>query len=209
VSYTVPAPTPEPRERPATVSLAVWLLYFTALVWLASGVVSILVTSDMTKVYERALADEPNIGSEGASGFSLLITGISVGLALVLGVGLIVLGVLNSRGNNVGRIITWVIAGLGICCSGYGLISTAASSGLGMSGGSGMNAEELRRAMDELLPSWYMPVSIATAVLEIVALIGVVVLLALPPSHRYFRRAEPPPWEPPVPSYPPVDLPPR
>jgi len=208
VSYTVPTPTPEPRQRPATVTLAAWLLYLTAAIWLASGIVAVMVTSDMTKVYERVLADDPNLGTEGAQGFAVVVTIISVAIAVVLGAGLITLGALIVRGKRVARIITWVLAGLGVCCSGYGIISTVASSSIGVGGG-GVDAQEMRRAMEELLPSWYLPVSVGTSAVEIVALLVVIVLLALPASNAFFRQAQPPPWEPPVPTYPPIDLPPR
>jgi hypothetical protein len=73
-----------------------------------------------------------------------------------------------------------------------------------MGGGGGANMpdpQELQRRLGEELPSWYTPLVTTAAILTVLALLGAIILLALPPSNEFFRRPQPT-WEPPVPGYP-------
>ena len=70
----------------------------------------------------------------------------------------------------------------------------------------GINAwtgkEAGERIINEHVPGWYEPVTIATIVVGLLALIAALILLALPASNEFFRRRPEP--EPPTPGYPPV-----
>lgn len=212
MSYTVPSAPAEHRSRPGAVSAAVWLLYLVALLWLLSAVVAVVVFPQFQEVFERYVAEDTSaLQGQDAETFVTIATWSAVGVSLVTGllfaIGLSVLAGLTSRGKNVARIITWVVAGLGACCAFNGVLSAAGSSFTsGLTGGGTGDANRLSDLMTEVLPSWYMPVSIAFAVLELLALLLAIVLLALPGSNAYFRKA-PPAWEPPVPGYPQVPPP--
>jgi hypothetical protein len=69
-------------------------------------------------------------------------------------------------------------------------------------GGNGIDAKALQRNLEDALPGWYMPVSLVLGVISLLAVIGVIVLLALPQSHPFFRKDTTPDWEPPVPGGP-------
>jgi hypothetical protein len=101
---------------------------------------------------------------------SAITTGIlvfAIVLALITAIAFVTLAILDLRGNNVARIITWVVCGLFICCTGYSGISNAT------------NAADL--------PGWYVGYSVVSVVLSLIIYIGVIVLLALPASNAYFK----------------------
>ena len=82
-------------------------------------------------------------------------------------------------GNNVTRIITWVVAGLAIVAGICGLIAAASLSSLtGLSGVSTSN----------LIPGWYLAVTYIIGAVNLLIYIGVAVMLALPASNEYFRK---------------------
>jgi hypothetical protein len=190
------------------VSAAVWLLYLVAAAWLSNGVIQLTLSGAMTEALRRS-TDGSTLGPDGATTLGVVATILAVGLSVLWAAGFIVLGALDARGRNVARIVTWVVAGLAVCCSGQGLASGgAADFGAASGGGSGVDSAEFQRAMEELVPSWFAPASNLLAVVRIVGLLAVIVLLMLPAASRFFRR-EPPPWEPPRAGVPPMNLPPQ
>lgn len=209
MSYTVPpgAAAPAPLPRPATVTWASYLLYGLAALQVIYGLVGIAGISAQAEVFEQAYADIPEL--QGAGGVFATAGGIvSLIIYLLLAAGFVTLGVLDGKGKNPARIVTWVIAGVSIlCCFGPGIVGSAIGglfSGIGApSGGPGPDPAELQRALDEALPSWYYPATVTLSVLSLLASIAVIVLLALPKSNEFFRKPQQT-WEPPVPGYPPV-----
>jgi hypothetical protein len=193
------------------VSAAVWLLYLAALAWLATGVIAILTHGDLTEVYRQLYADDPQQqGTEEAS--AIAGTSLMVIQAVLFGAGLIVLGAFNARGPNAARITTWAVGGFAACCAGYntiGIVLSDALAGSMPSDVAGVDLAELQRLMDELMPSWAVPARLVAAGVQLVALLVAIVLLMLPAANRFFRGKQPPPWEPPVPAYPPMNLPPQ
>lgn len=202
MSYAVPPAGAEARQRPASVSAAVWLMYLVAALFLVSGIIAIAVHGPMSEVFERAFADEPE-GDRAASVAAVAGTGVRLAISVLFAAGLFVLAALNARGSNAARIITWVVAGIQVCCAGLSLVGTLVGNSMtGFGGGGQTDPAEIQRLMDELLPSWVEPVMVTLSVLQLLSMIAVAVLLALPASNAFFRRP-PPAWEPPVPSYPP------
>ena len=63
----------------------------------------------------------------------------------------------------------------------------------------------MEAALSRVLPSWYEPLSTVLTVISLLAILGAVILLALPASNAYFRKAQPA-WDPnqslAVPGYP-------
>jgi len=191
------------------VTVAGYLLILVAVLVVTSGVLTIATIGSYTeairKAYETAgVADATRIADQVAGIFRV---GAIIGLVvnLLFAAGFVVLAMLNNRGKNPSRIVTWVLAGLGVLCFGCSAAS-AASGGLTSSFTStsrnGVNPSEITRQMQESIPSWLTPVQTVITVVNLLALITVIVLLALPASNAFFRPAEPTGPEPGYPGYP-------
>jgi hypothetical protein len=197
VSYAAPAPAP--RARPTTVHLAMILLFVAAGLEVINVVISLLyaqkIADGTQKVYDQAGVSASNAGMTIGSS-------IAVVVGFVIVVVLVLLGYFIGRGNQVARILTWVVGGIAFCCSIVGLGSTLFAQTFW---------DQARKASPELptwdeyqdivyseVPGWYQPVTTILAILLIVAILVPIILLALPSSHPYFRKAQAE-WEPPVP----------
>ena len=158
--------------------------------------------SDYQRVFEEAFADVEG-GDAIATFSSVTLVGTAV-FGLLFGGGLVVLAIFNNRGKNGSRITTWVIGGILLCCGGLGLVSTAAG-GMNFSGGGGdpnmPTQQELQDQLNEALPSWFNAANIGLSLLTVLALLGALILLALPPSNEFFRKPQQE-WQPPVPGQP-------
>lgn len=203
MSYTVPPQPDAPRARPGTVTVAMYLLFFLAALQVISGVIALSSLGAVQDATREAYQDFPQLRD---SADTIATVGIVVGVlvALLFAAGFVTLGILDGRGKNAARIVTWVVAGIGVCCFGAGVAGRAASGALsGMGGGTnGPDPAEVQRIQDAALPSWYYPASTTVSVLALLSAIAVIILLALPASNEFFRKA-PPAYEPP-PGYPPV-----
>src|SRR3712207_923784 len=122
-------------QRPSTVTVSSWLLYATAALMLIGGAVSLVTVGPSLDVYRDAYEGTPGEGTEG-----IAVAGAVIGvvLNLLVAAGLVVLGLLNNRGKNPARIVTWVVGGLTLCCSGFGLIGQAAMSSITLPSQPGM-----------------------------------------------------------------------
>jgi hypothetical protein len=196
---------PAARNRPTSVTVSSYLLILVAVLQVIGLGVALSVLNATREAYKEAfagtsMADQAETFAVG----TLIVTAV---IGLLVAAGLIVLALINNRGKNASRIVTWVLGGLYVCCQGVGLAFSAAGSAVGMNNSDNANApsqEEIRRVLDERLPSWYEPVSLALGVITVLALLAALILLALPSSNEFFRRPQTTAWEPPVPgsSYP-------
>jgi hypothetical protein len=61
--------------------------------------------------------------------------------------------------------------------------------------------------LEEALPDWLTPLSVAGTAISVLALLAALILLALPASNDFFRRQPPQPPQPvePPPPYPQLD----
>lgn len=194
------APTPAPRTRPGTVAVAVILLYVAAALEVISAIIAIATYGDFKNAYEKAYAGTSLQGQTGTATITVVV-GVIIGL--LLAAIFVVLGVLNSKGNRIGRILTWVFGGLALCCLG----STFALGALGKSAYDASRKtnpdlptyDQFQNTINSELPSWYTPVTTTLGIVVLLAIIAVIILLALPASNGYFRKTEAPQWEPPLP----------
>ncbi|MGA4730790.1 hypothetical protein ACPB67_25525 [Micromonospora taraxaci] len=192
------------RQRPSIVSISSYLLYL----FLACQVISLIITLSTIGKTRDALRDA-YAGStvENADQVVDVFVAFGVGLGILLLLLAIVLGVLalfNNQGRNGARITTWIVGGIMVCCVGGGLFSNAAGGFTGgQTSGDGPSGEEVRRRLEEALPSWVTPVSLLLGVISLIALITALILLALPKANEFFRKPTAA-WEPPTPgaSYP-------
>jgi hypothetical protein len=196
MSYTVEAPGQ--RRRPATVTAASALLYLVGFIELASVIVSILSIGEVLTIIDEEFAGEPE--ADLISTVTTWSLGVSIASAVLFAAGAVVLGLLVGKGKNPARIVTWVLAGIGVLCYGCGLAGSAVSSSLqNMSGAaSDPQAEEVQRRVTEAIPAWQPAVSTIASVIVLLAFLAVIILLALPVSNDFFRREQevwvPPTW---------------
>jgi hypothetical protein len=191
------APT---RVRPSTVTVSSYLLFAAAALIAVGGIVSISTAGATARVYREVYAGTQAAGSEG---FAVAATVVGAVLNLLVAAGLVVLALLNNRGKNPARIVTWVVGGLTVCCSGVGLIGTAALSNLSLPTQPGMPSQaDVQRRLDDTLPGWVSPVTLVVGILALVALLGALILLALPASNAFFRKPAAQTWDPLAGGYP-------
>jgi hypothetical protein len=198
-----PAEPVAPLRRPTVVTVASWLLYVAAVCQVLSAIITLSQLSAQKAAYKKVFADT---SMKGAENMLVAITAATaVGIGLLFAVGYVVLAILNGRGKNPARIVTWVVGGLAICCTGYGLIANAAGfTGFGGGSGNGPSAKEIQDALRDAYPGWYQPALTAVGAVAIIALLTTVILLALPAANDFFRKPkQQPAWEPPVPPVPP------
>ena len=191
-----------PTSRPSTVSAAIWLLYLYAVLQVAAAVVWLSSLGGWQDAYTQAFRNSD--AADAAKTIATVTVVVAAVISLFFGVVFVVLGLLDSKGKNWARIVTWVLGGVGVCCGGYGLISAAAGGSMNFSsGGSGSNmptSAEIQSAMEQHLPSYFTPALTGLGILGLLALLGAVILLALPASNAFFRkRPVEPAWEPPPP----------
>jgi len=190
---------PPVKARPSTVTISSYLLFLIAALQLVGLIVALSVMGTMQQVYEDAYA---GTDMEAVSTFTTisLIAGAIFGL--LIAAGLVVLALLNNRGKNPSRIVTWVLGGIFLCCSGGGLALGAAGSALPTGPTSTdpnmPDPAQVQRDLEAALPGWYEPVNLLLGVVTVLALLAALILLALPPSNDFFRKPAVA-WEPPVP----------
>jgi hypothetical protein len=206
LSYTVPSSAGPQVPRPPAVSAASGLLYLVAALQLIGGLAALATIGALRDAYTKAYQDYPDL-RDSVETFTTAGAIIGLVVALLFAAGYVALGLLDSRGKNPARIVTWVVAGIGVCCSGVGLAGRAGSSalsGLGRTGG-GTDApdpNEVQRIVNDALPSWYGPTTLAVNLIVMLSLIAIIILLALPASNAFFRRPAPDAASPYPPPYP-------
>ncbi|MDG4762910.1 hypothetical protein O7632_02090 [Solwaraspora sp. WMMD406] len=199
---------PGVRARPSTVTISSYLLYLIAALQIVSLIMALAVMGPMREAYDDALDGTDMEGTGAIVTIILIVTAI---FGLVVAAGLVVLAVLNNRGKNPARIVTWVLGGIYLCCSGGGLALGAAGNALPTTtttSPDGPDLEQVERDVQAALPGWYEPLNNLISVVALLALLAALILLALPPSNEFFRKPAVA-WEPPVPGsgypgYPPV-----
>lgn len=191
-----------PRPRPGVVTVASYLLYAVALIEVFRGIVTLTTYSATSEALTAVYEGTQMAGS--AKTIALLSTVGGAVLGIVLAAGFVVLGLLNGKGKNVSRIVTWVIGGLSLCCTGVSLGGTALLSSLepGSNQAGGPSSAEVQARIDAAIPGWVTPVSTVTTVLILVLILATIILLALPASNEFFRKPAAPGYPYPGQAYP-------
>lgn len=180
-SATVPAPEAEPR-RPVAVVAAAGLMLAVAVTYLVASVLA-LVT--LNKVIGAARYDDFDDGTRHTITTIKATMVVTVVVYVAIAVTLLVLAARNLRGRKGARLGTWVIAGLFLVCALCGSIGNGSAT-------AGMISQD-STLISEVYPSWYIPVTITLDVVLVLLYAGIIVLLALPGSNRYFRFEKLPP----------------
>jgi len=183
-----PVVVESPRARPGSVSAAGYLLFLVALTEVVSAIIGLSVfgkeSDALVAAVKKSAADQNKTISDPTSLVHTLIYA-QVVIAIIIAVLFVLMGVFVLRGRQGMRITAWVITGLGVLCSGIGL----AGEGLA---GSAAGADS-STTVD--LPSWLTTTQRSLSVIDLLAFLAIIVLLALPASNPYFKKpmmAEPP-----------------
>ena len=191
----------QPPSRPSTVSISSYLLWTAAAVAVIGGILTLVNVGKLTDAYRDLYEGTPAAGTE------TIVVGASVAgvvVNILFAAGFVILSIFNNRGRNGARITTWVLGGLMLCCSGFGLAGTALTSSMNLDSSGGPSQEEIQSRLDAALPSWYEPLTVILSVITLLCILGAVILLALPRSNAFFRKPAAAGFDPslPYPAYP-------
>ncbi|GIF50386.1 hypothetical protein DFJ67_2469 [Asanoa ferruginea] len=194
------APGPDRVRPPGTVRISSYLLYATAAIEVISLLVTLATLSDLRQGLNDAYAGTT---LEDAGDTAAVVVAVAGGvIALIIAIGLVVLGFLNLRGKNAARIVTWIVGGLFVLCCGIGSLLGAAGGGMNFdSGADAPDAADVQSKIDAAMPSWHGPVNTVLSIIPILLVLGTLILLALPASNAWFKPKAAT-WEPPTPGYP-------
>jgi hypothetical protein len=181
-----PGAAPAPKARPTVVTVATYLLFLVAFLELVDAIIGFSVYPKISDAIKDVYAGTDVESAEGVISATTIIGAV---INLLFAAGLAVLGILDGRGRNVARIITWVVGGLSLCCLGAGLGSSALVSSVNNdSSTGGPSSSEVQDRISAALPSWYEGTTVTVAVVSLLAMLAVIILLALPASNEFFRK---------------------
>jgi serine/threonine-protein kinase len=174
----LPPGWPAPPPLPPTVFVANLLLRVAAVSLLIYCVASVSVMDIVEAETTRSLGRQ----ERDLLGLVMLLAWAVVGGLFLIALLLLLLAWRNNRRSRGARGWTFVIGFLLLCCC----------APLGLSGNAGGDAmdpdrSEYEQRLAAALPPWFEPVTNATALILVAALLAAMVLLMLPPANRYFR----------------------
>jgi hypothetical protein len=195
--YLTPVQPNAQPPRPSTVTISSFLLIAMAVLQLL-GIGLALLSLGAGK---DAVAKLYSSGSEEAKIFETAFTVgivIAVVMSVIFAALLLVCGIFVGKGKQWARITTWVVGGLLVCCGIGGLAGNALQGMMPQPpSGSGPSQAEITQAVQDATPGWITGVTTGVQLIGVLAALAVVILLALPPSHAFFRKPAPE-WTPPT-----------
>ncbi|WP_193786344.1 hypothetical protein [Actinoplanes friuliensis] len=176
-----------PRSRPTVVTVSSYLLYLASAASIIAGVLSLTTVGTTRDVYTELYAGTENSGIESVI---VAVSVVGVVINILFAAALAILAIYNNRGKQAARITTWVVGGIFLCCNGFGLLGTAATSGMNLDTGttSGPSASDIEAELADRLPGWFQPISTTLTVIVVLTLLGAVILLMLPAANEFFRK---------------------
>ncbi|MEV2237647.1 hypothetical protein [Micromonospora sp. NPDC049891] len=200
-------PEQAPARRPAAVVLAVATLVVMALgalVYAVIGLASVRGTVDRFRAAAGAEADAGQVDAVAA----LLRASVVVSAVLSIIAGLLLVGLALGLATRrpAARVATWVVAGLGMCCGCGGLATLIVQLAAPLDFGDDQATAELLALVPDAHPSWWIPLTVALSIAQVLGYLVVAVLLALPAANAWFRRRPAPqqqasPYQPPTPPF--------
>ncbi|GIJ08581.1 hypothetical protein ACFFMR_26805 [Micromonospora andamanensis] len=200
-------PEQAPARRPAVVVLAVVTLAVMALGALAyalAGLASVGGTVDRFRTAAGAGADPGQVDAVVALLRASVV--VSAVLSIVAGLLLVGLALGLAAGQPFARVATWVVAGLGVCCGCGGVATLVLQLATPLEFGDDRETAELLALVPDAHPSWWIPLTAALSIAQVLGYLVVAVLLALPAANAWFRRRPAPrpqasPYQPPTPPF--------
>ncbi|GIJ22255.1 hypothetical protein [Micromonospora lutea] len=203
-------PEQAPARRPAAVMLAVATLAVMALgalVFAMIGLASIDGTVDRFRSTAGAEADPGQV--DAVVGLLRASVVVSAVLSIFAGLLLVVLTLGLAARLPAARVATWVVAGLGVFCGCGGLVTLIVQRAVPLEFRDNLGTAELLALVSDAHPAWWIPLTAALSIAQVLGYLVVAVLLALPAANAWFRRRPAPqrPASPHQPSTPPFGHP--
>lgn len=202
-----PMPSPGPKERPTTVTAAVWIMYLTAATLIATAISLFSAKGAVEDAVKDQVEADPTFAEAGITADDLmpLVTVVFVAVAvvyIVFAVFYVVLGLLDNAGKRPARVLTWILTGIALACCGFGGIinKLGGASATYTVNGEEYN-EEATQALADATPAWVTTLEWVSLLLFILGSLAVIILLALPASNEFFRKEPLPPQFPGQPPY--------
>ncbi|HLT10289.1 MAG TPA: hypothetical protein VK028_05710 [Micromonosporaceae bacterium] len=197
---------PARPTRPGSVTVAGVLVFAAAAALLAMAVAQFLIIGPVGQAVEEVTTDPAEEGL-GTALAAVLFGGGGVLNALVA-LSLGILAGFDLAGKRAARVMTWIVAPLGlVCCGCLSAVYTEfvfSTAGSGPPTGSQDVTPEQMAAIAEGMPAWYTPVILVAVGVLGLSVLGAVIALAVPQSNEYFRK-RPEGWMPAGwPGYPPA-----
>ena len=187
----MPPGQPEgPRQRPSTVTAAGIAQIVIFVLALVQAVVGLMMAGRVLDGLDDALngQDFRGVDADTVRSVTSAFTYGAIIAAVIPPLLLAIFGLVHMTGRNWARIVSWVFAGLGVCCGALGFQSTG-----GQVNTTGSGNDETTKAINDAIrsvdiPGWVTPVQVTVTVVSLLLSIAVIILLALPPSNEYFRK---------------------
>ncbi|MFC7245484.1 hypothetical protein ACFQO7_23665 [Catellatospora aurea] len=193
--------------RPMVVTAAAAILALLALLNLANAILHLAaIGGTLNRFRVRAVLAGVNRADLATAEKSLKIA-LVVSAAVVVLVAIVLLALAWGvwQGNQIARILTWVVCALGVllaCCG----ISGAVSLGTGnvtVQGGGDPSTTRAFQALVDSFPGWWAALSGLSSVGQVLGYIASAVLLAIPAANAWFSRTRSLPPGPDTPAVPP------
>jgi hypothetical protein len=184
VSYSQPHET----RRPGLVTAAAYLMILVAVLEVVNVVANLATMGKVVDATRKAYAAAPN-GDAIATGAQFLAI-VGAVLGLLIAAGFVIAALFDLRGSNAARIVSWALSGIAVLCFGCGTIGVAAGgalTNLQRRSVNGVDVQEATRQINEATPAWLKPTSVTILVINLLASIVIIMLLALPASNAFFR----------------------
>jgi hypothetical protein len=198
VSY----PAQAPARRPATVVLAASTLVVMALGALVYAVIGLASLGGTVDRF-RATADADPGQVDAAVALVRASVAVSAVLSILAGLLLVGLALGLAARRPAARVASWVVAGLGVCCGCGGLATLIVQRAVPLDFGDDRATAELLAGLPDAYPSWWIPLTAALSIAQVLGYLVVAVLLAMPAVNAWFRR-RPAPQRPVFPDQPPT-----
>lgn len=190
------SPPPGPRPRPTSVTAVVWTQILTAALLVLTAISMFAMSGAVEEVVVEEMLNDPSMAESGLTsddiGTLMTLTFAAVaGVYIIFAVFYVVLALLVNKGKRPARVLSWILAGIGLLCCGVGgLIGQLGSMTTTVNGQE--YEDEMTQAIEDATPGWLTTLEWITILMFIVGSLVIIILLAVPSSNEFFRKEEAP-----------------
>lgn len=166
-----------------TVTVASGLLYMIAVLELGSVALTAYIIHLFFGVIDADTTDFSDSGRPG-TGLATTVVVIVVVIGAIFSIGYAILGFFDYRGSNAARIVTWVIGGVTLCCSGGSVGNT---SFVHTDTGASSSTTTFDTDLTNAIPGWTLVTARVLGAVVLLSIIAVIILLVMPASNAYFK----------------------
>jgi len=159
--------------RPTSVKASSVLLFAVAGITLLEAAIELAFVNTRLSVYRDAYTGDTGSGFASIAGATL---------DILFAAGVSILAILNGHGRNNARVVTLVLGGIFLFCGGLGKLTDRPEGPAGSAGDG---------TLARVIPAGYGLTVTILDLLIILLILATMVLLALPPSNRFFLHRRP------------------